>query len=436
MFSRRIGVESVFLSDISRKRRIPACRKGNSEFEIQIPIRKVAPVEIAPLGLKLSVFFAFAVALFGSVAGADEWIVLNGGEGPGTGKHVVLVSGDEEYRSEEALPQLAKILATHHGFTCTVLFAIDKKTGEINPDVNDNIPGLEALHSADLMVIFTRFRNLPDEQLQYVVDYVNSGKPIVGMRTATHAFNLKGPSKFMKYTWTSDAEGWDGGFGRQVLGETWISHHGNHGSQSTRGMIAEGMKNHPILRGIKDGDIWGPTDVYGVRLPLPGDSKPLVLGQVLTGMKFDDPPLEGEKNEPMMPVAWIKSFTDQSGKASRVFATTMGAATDLEAEGTRRMLVNACYWGMGMEDKIAEKSNVEQVGEYKPTKFGFGGYVKGKKPADYAQGAQEKAVEVIKTETRTSPPTPLAKGASQFNAQCQCQCDERRLRRKCRPRRR
>jgi hypothetical protein len=343
-------------------------------------------VKISYLEVKLSISFVLAAALLGSVVRADDqWIVLEGGEGSGKGKQVVLVSGDEEYRSEEALPQLAKILATHHGFKCTVLFAIDKKTGEINPDVNDNIPGLEALNSADLMVIFTRFRNLPERQLQYVVDYVNSGKPIVGMRTATHAFQLKGPSKFMNFTWNSNEEGWEGGFGRQVLGETWISHHGNHGSQSTRGIIAEGMKNHPIVRGIKDGDIWGPTDVYGVRLPLPGDSKPLVLGQVLRGMKFDDPPLEGEKNEPMMPVAWIKSYTGESGKASRVFATTMGAATDLEAEGTRRMLVNACYWGLRMEDKIAEKSKVDLVGEYKPTRFGFGGYVKGKKPADYAK---------------------------------------------------
>src|SRR5438552_2956815 len=121
-----------------------------------------------------SLFLAAIVAVLLSalVARADEpWIVFQGGEGAGKGKHVVLVSGDEEYRSEEALPQLAKILSKHHGFLCTVLFAIDKGTGEINPNVNDNIPGLDALKSADLMVIFTRFRNLPDEQLQYIVDY-------------------------------------------------------------------------------------------------------------------------------------------------------------------------------------------------------------------------------------------------------------------------
>src|SRR5205807_829466 len=117
------------------------------------------------------------------VRAADPWIVFDGYDGPGKGKHIVLVSGDEEYRSEEALPQLAKILARHHGFKCTVLFAIDPKTGTINPNVSDNIPGLEHLKTADLMVIFTRFRNLPDDQMKHVADFLDLGKPVVGLRT-------------------------------------------------------------------------------------------------------------------------------------------------------------------------------------------------------------------------------------------------------------
>jgi len=326
------------------------------------------------------------LCLLGNSSRAEQaWIVLDGGDGPGKGKHIVLVSGDEEYRSEEALPQLAKILSKHHGFKCTVLFAIDRDSGEINPNVNDNIPGLEALATADLMIIFTRFRNLPDDQLAHVVDYVNSGKPMIGLRTATHAFNLAGKSKFKNYTWMSKEEGWDGGFGRQVLGETWISHHGSHGKQSTRGIIAEDQRSHPIVRGIKDGDIWGPTDVYGVTLPLPGDSKPLVLGQVLEGMQAEDKPVEGKQNEPMMPVAWIKTYTGSKGKTNRIFTTTMGASQDLESAGLRRLLVNATYWGLGWEEKITPDSNVDIVGEFHPTPFKFNGYVKGKKPADYAQ---------------------------------------------------
>src|SRR5687767_7331240 len=96
----------------------------------------------------------------------DNWVVYdNLGEGPGKGRHVELISGDEEYRSEESLPQLGKILAQRHGFKCTVLFAVDPATEEINPEIVDNIPGLAALDAAELMIISTRFRSLPDRQM-------------------------------------------------------------------------------------------------------------------------------------------------------------------------------------------------------------------------------------------------------------------------------
>ncbi|MFM8584479.1 MAG: ThuA domain-containing protein [Planctomycetaceae bacterium] len=312
----------------------------------------------------------------------DPWIVLEGKAGPGKGKHVVLVSGDEEYRSEETLPALAKILAERHGFKCTVLFAIDPADGSIDPNKGNNIPGLAALDKADLAVFFLRFRNLPDDQMKHVVDYIESGRPIIGLRTATHAFNLAGESTYRKYTWNNGDKEYEGGFGRQVLGETWISHHGNHGSQSTRGIVAPGKEGHPILRGIKSGDVWGPTDVYGVRLPLPGDSDPLLLGEVLEGMKFEDKPIAGAKNEPRMPVAWVKTYKGSSGKTSRVFTTTMGASQDFSNEGMRRLLVNACYWAAGLEDKIPARSDVALVGRFEPLPFKFNGAAKGVKPAD------------------------------------------------------
>jgi hypothetical protein len=315
-----------------------------------------------------------------AAAAAEPWVVFTGGNGPGKGKHIVLVSGDEEYRSEEALPQLAKILSQRHGFKCTVLFAINPKDGTINPDINDNIPGLEALRSANLMVIFTRFRNLPNQQMQHIAAYVDAGRPIIGMRTATHAFDIKNNRSYAKYGVHSTE--WDGGFGRQVLGETWVSHHGQHGAQSTRGVIARGEEGNPILRGIKDGDIWGPTDVYGVRLPLPQGCEALVLGQVLDGMKPDDQPVAGAQNRPKMPIAWARS--GPSSYRGRVFTTTMGASQDLESEGLRRLLVNACYWAVRMEDQIPAKSDVEIVGEYRPTPFGFGKFKRGVHPADLA----------------------------------------------------
>lgn len=349
----------------------------------------LAPLDIV---IRLGLFAIAAVGFSGSLHAESQWVTYRGATGAGGGKHVVLVSGDEEYRSEEALPQLAKILSKYHGFNCTVLFAIDPKDGTINPEVKDNIPGLEQLNDADLLVLFTRFRDLPDDQMQYVVRYLEAGKPIVGMRTATHAFAPGKSRKHQAYHWQSKEWPAGGGFGRKVLGETWVSHHGHHGFESTRGVIAPGQEQNPILRGIKSGDIWGPTDVYGVTIPLPGDSVPLVLGQVLSGMKpTDDPVGEQEikkakvkKNDPMMPIAWTKSYEIVPGHKGRVFTTTMGASTDLQSEGVRRLLVNACYWASGLEDKIPAESKVDLVGEYHPSPFKFSGHVRGKKPSDYA----------------------------------------------------
>jgi Trehalose utilisation len=333
--------------------------------------------------MKSLLFVGALSVLTGTLAQADQpWVVYEGHDGPGKGKKIVFVSGDDEYRSEEGLPQLAKILAVRHGFHCTVLFAIDPKDGTIKPDQQDNIPGLEALDSADLMVILTRFRDLPDDQMEHVVKYVESGKPIVALRTATHAFSMQKHKTFARYDWQSKE--WSGGFGRQVLGETWINHHGHHGKESTLGLIAPGAKDHPILRGIHDGDVWGPTDVYATRLPMPPTCHSLVLGEVLSGMHTTDPPVKGKQNDPMMPVAWINSFTSPSGKMGRVFTTTMGASQDLENEGLRRLLVNACYWALEMEDQIPERTNVDLVGEYHPTPFGFGKYTKGIKPSAHA----------------------------------------------------
>jgi type 1 glutamine amidotransferase len=298
----------------------------------------------------------------------NPWLALSGGDGPGRGKRVVLIAGDQEYRSEETLPELARILAKRHGFHCTVLFAIDPKDGTINPTVN-NVPGLEKLKTADVLVLFTRFLDLPDEQLKPILDYVESGRPVVGLRTATHAFNLTSPT-YQKYSWNSMEPGFEGGFGRLVLGETWIAHHGEHGKQGTRGVPAPRQEHHPILKGLEPGSLFGPTDVYAVRLPLPGDSVPLVLGQVTETLSPDSAPVAA-KNDPMMPVAWTKTYRGASGKSARVFTTTMGASQDFAYEGTRRMLVNAVYWALGMEAQLPARSNVNLVSDFKPTPFRF-----------------------------------------------------------------
>jgi hypothetical protein len=311
---------------------------------------------------------------------AAEWAVFKGQDGPGAGKHIVLLAGDEEYRSEESLPMLAKILAVRHGFDCTVLFAINPADGTIDPLTLTNIPGLQALVKADLCVLGLRFRELPDRQMRHIVDYVNAGKPIIGLRTSTHAFRYERnkQSPYARYDWRN--QDWPGGFGQQVLGETWVDHHGAHGKQSTRGVINPSFQDHPVLRGVTD--IWGPTDVYGV-IHLPKDASVLVWGQVLSGMKPTDPPVDDAKNNPMMPVVWLRPYLGAGGKTSRIVTTTMGAAVDLENEGLRRLLVNACYWAVGLEAKIPLKANVDYVGDYKPNWFGFGTCKKGLKPADF-----------------------------------------------------
>jgi len=308
---------------------------------------------------------------------------------------IVFITGDEEYRSEEGMPQIARILNKHHGFNCKVLFAQDPdEPGIVNPNYLHNIPGLEHLANADLMVIFTRFRALPDEQMLMIDNYLKSGKPVLGIRTATHAFNFTEKdscSSFRHYGNNNNEDGpWEGGFGRLVLGEKWISHHGNHGNQSTRGLKAEGAEDHPIWKGIEEGSIWGPTDVYGVRLPLPGDAQPIVMGQVIDrsaphdkndsrlGMRPTDSKLPDkierlgkliDQNDPMMPIAWTKSYQIPGGKHGKSFTSTIGASTDLLEPGTRRLIVNAAFWLLDLE--VPEKANVDFIGNYSPTAFGF-----------------------------------------------------------------
>lgn len=320
----------------------------------------------------------------------EQWLTFEGSEE--NSKHVVLISGDEEYRSEEALPQLAKILSKHHGFRCTVLFAQDPfKPGIINANYVKNIPGLEVLSSADMMVIFTRFRALPDEQMQHIDNYLKKGKPVMGMRTATHAFNFGKDSttNFNHYSngYTGGKREWTDGFGRLVLGEKWISHHGHHKHQSTRGIIAKGAESHPISNGIKSGDIWGSTDVYGVRLPLPRDSQSIILGQVINrkgdydendiffGMKPTDIELakknhEGTKvNDILLPIAWTKSYKLPDGKQGKAFTSTIGSASDMLNKGVRRLLVNGIFWAM--DTTVPESAKVKLVGDFKPSKYGF-----------------------------------------------------------------
>ncbi len=302
------------------------------------------------------------------VPDSPKWQIYPGGEGPGRGKHVVLVAADQEYRSEQSLPMLARVLSKRHGFDCTVLFGQNDK-GLVDPTmkirwedktVQHDIPGLEHLAKADLVVFFTRLVTLPDDQIQHVVDYLDSGKPIVGIRTANHGFLQNFPY---------EKDGTKVRFGDDVLGGAFRKHHGNWHRDSTRGIVVEEAKDHPILRGVTD--VWGPSDVYrtypeGGRLP--EECTPLLTGQPLLGRKPDDEP--NPKKIPL-PIAWTKTWTGNAGKTARVFHVTMGSARDYQNEGLRRLTVNAVYWGLGMEDAITADANVDHVGPYDPLEAGF-----------------------------------------------------------------
>jgi hypothetical protein len=303
-------------------------------------------------------------------------LVYQGSGGPGAGKHIVFLAGDHEYRSEEALPALARILAKHHGFKCTVLFNVDPETGTILPG-NSNMPYTDSVATADLLVFGLRFQNFPAEQMQPIVDYLDRGGPVVGTRTSTHAFRIPADSPFARYDFRYQGDEMKLGFGRQVLGETWVSHYGKNHVMSTRLDIVPEQADHPILRGVKDpwvqaGGYW--TD------PMP-DSTVLANAQPLQTMEPDAAPAA---DKPPCPGAWVRSYQGDSGQVGRVFTTTYGASEDLLNEGFRRMMVNGCLWAAGLEDQITPSLEIAFVGPYNPSTFRFGGHRQEVKPLDLA----------------------------------------------------
>ncbi len=304
---------------------------------------------------------------------AGEGAVFEGRDGPGQGKHVVLLAGDEEYRSEECLPMLARILAERHGFKCTVLFSMNPADGTIDPINQTNVPGMEVLAQADLVICQFRFRELPDADMKHFVDYLQAGKPVIALRTATHAFAYSRNKQSSYAKWSFDSREWPGGFGQQVLGETWVNHHGDHGSESTRGVVDGLNAKHPVLRGVKD--VWGPSDVYGIVHLKPTDTV-LLHGLTLKGMKPEDPPNYGKS---LMPIVWVRETTWENGRTTRALTSTIGAAVDFASEDLRRLIVNACFWMTGLE--VPARADARPVGEYRPTYFGFGKFTKGVKPA-------------------------------------------------------
>lgn len=302
--------------------------------------------------------------------------------GIGAGRHLVFLSGDEEYRGEEGLPMLAKILSQRHGFKCTVLFPLDAD-GTINPDNNRSIPGIETLDTADGIVMMLRFRQWRDAAMKHFAAAIGRGIPVVALRTSTHAFRFPA-DRSSAYKEFND-------FGRQVLGENWVSHWGANRRGATRGVIEPAAVAHPILRGVTD--VFGDSGVYETH-PTP-DSEILMRGVVLKSMDPKSEPDVYRKvrkadnreqgiNEPAMPIAWTRLNRNPQGTSNRIFCTTMGAATDLTNEGLRRMVINGVLWGFELE--IPPATDVRYVDAYDPKPYSFRGFRRGLTPADHALG--------------------------------------------------
>ena len=248
---------------------------------------------------------------------------------------MVFVTGDDEYRSEITMPMIAAILEKRHGMRTSVALARPR------PQTKDNIEGLEALASADLMVMFTRFRALPESQLAPILAYVESGKPLVGLRTTTHAF---------LYPEGHPRAALNDGFGRETFGQKWITHHGH--TSSTDVVIHEDNKAHPILRGVRP--FRARSWLYHVA-PLHGEANIVLLdGHAINSERT----AKAAEFPPTQPVAWTRQH-----KGARVFFTTLGHPADFEHESMRRLLVNGILWALDRAIP-AGGADAAVVGEY------------------------------------------------------------------------
>ncbi len=319
----------------------------------------------------------FSILLLSSTTFAADWLHLPAKEGTANGKKIVLVSGDEEYRSEETCPMLAKILSQRHGFDCTVLFAINPDGGYIDSNFQKNIPGTEALDTADLMIIGTRFRNLPEDQLAHFAKFLDAGKPVIGFRTSTHAF--AGGATTGDFKWDE--------FGLKIMGEKWVSHHGKHKVQGTRAIVEPANASHEILREV--GEIFATTDVYGIANLDQAAATILFRGQVTESLEPSSKAVEGAQNSPMMPLVWLREYTAPNGASKgKALCTTLGASVDFGDEDLRRLTVNAIFHLLAMP--VPAKADVDYVDPFAPTFYSAikGDFykVRNLKPDDYVLG--------------------------------------------------
>jgi type 1 glutamine amidotransferase len=210
---------------------------------------------------------------------------------------VAAVICEDEYRAKETLPKFLKELATAEPLRPWILLGDEKKT---------SIPGLETIDQADLVVLFIRRATLPAVQLEGLRRYLSLGKPLVALRTSSHAF-----------------ENWKE-FDREVLGGNYRGHYGQT-AEGTRIFGVPTAREHPVLRGLPEAFVSRGT-LYRTS-PLRPDATVLLEGQVV--------------NHPPEPVAWVRQY----GKA-KVFYTSLGHPNDFENPAFRTLLANGVRWAL------------------------------------------------------------------------------------------
>jgi nicotinamidase-related amidase/type 1 glutamine amidotransferase len=231
-------------------------------------------------------------------------------------RSILFVIGEDEYKTEVTLPAFAQQELEPRGFNVRIVHADAE-------DKND-FPGLPvAATRADLLFVSVRRRTPHKGQLDAIREFAAEGKPIVGIRTASHAFAARDRNAAL----TGDLETWQE-FDAQVLGGSYTGHHGDgpHVALAT----APGAERHPILRGIDYHHFVGNGSLYKVA-PLAGSTTPLVIGSI---------PQQNPE-----PVAWTN--TSRAGQ-SRVFYTSLGHPDDFQQPAFRKLLLNGICWTLGI----------------------------------------------------------------------------------------
>ena len=224
---------------------------------------------------------------------------------------VVFLSAESEYQAAETLPAFAHELEMQHGLRCEILQGSTEKKGAERHE----IAGMEILDEADLVVVFARRRAFPADQMQHLKAYLDRGGPLIGLRTASHAFDARGAGPADHTEWPT--------FDPDVLGGNYHNHHGSGPKCSVT--LAEGAEDHPILAGVRL-PLLSDGSLYRVR-PLAETATPLLLGTI--------PDREPE------PVAWTNRY-----QQCRVFYTSLGHPHDFADPEFRKLLVNAVRWAL------------------------------------------------------------------------------------------